>query len=288
MLIKNNQTQKNNEASMNKIKLAVGTFLLTLPQLAHSMEKKETQFNDIPRDVEAMIFEYAARDTKPGDLRLVCKDWQKTMDGREIVTTKQGTKYADIGPVWKKCVHAWYGFTGHEDALNQFLNGKLVCKPNKDNDEGRIEFKISDLRNPFAGQFDLSKCGNAGKYIAIMTGFRKEKIKENKDKVEVWLAPRALIEKFRGSTAKHFEKVLTAWDGKTAPLGLFYTWGNWENLSWCEYLTEKTINEISSKNLYENCRFTRLIQNHHTMLLCPTRHRSLSTLSILCNYFFVF
>jgi hypothetical protein len=237
---------------MNKIQSVVGVFLLTLPQLAHSMENKEIDFNDLPRPVKALIFEYAARDTKPGDLRLVCKDWQKTLDGKEIVATGQGIQYDKIGPVWKKCVHAWYGVPGHEEFFSQFLNGKLVYKPNTDNDEGRIEFKISDLPNPFSGKFDLSKCGDAGTYLAIMTGFRKQKREANKDKIEVWIAPYASIEKFKDSTAMHVEPILEKWDGKKAPLGLFYTWGNWDDLAWYEYLTDQTITELSNKNFHQN------------------------------------
>jgi hypothetical protein len=242
---------------MNNMKSTVAAFLLLSLQSAHSMENKETQFNDLPRGVKGMIFAEVARDSHLetlGDLRMVCKDWRKTVDGKDIPIKGKEFKHSDLAhnSLWKKCTHAWYGCTGHEEDLNQFLNGKLVYKPNKDNDEGRIEFKISDLRNPFAGKFDLSKCGNAGNYTAIMTGFRKQKLEENKDKVEVWLAPRALIEKFKDSTAKHFEKVLTAWDGKTAPLGLFYTWGNWDNLSLYEYLTDKTPKELSNNNLYRH------------------------------------
>jgi hypothetical protein len=237
---------------MNKIKLAVGTFLLTLPQLAHSMEKKETQFNNIPRGVRAMILEEASRYTKPGDMRLVCKDWQKTIDPIVRSEVEKEKPYKEKRLLSQKWLQEQYGVFGDD----QFLNGKLVYKPKKNSNDGMIEWKISDLRNPFAGQFDLSKCGDAGKYIAIITGFRREKVKENKDRVEVWLAPRALIEKFRHSTAKHFEEILTTWDGKTAPLGVFYTWGNWENLEWYDYLTDKTPSQISSKNLFQNWQRT--------------------------------
>jgi hypothetical protein len=240
---------------MKKMKAAVlllGAFHLTAPQSVHSMESKGIDFNNLPRPVKALIFEYAARDTNPGNLRLVSKDWQRTMDGKEVKVTGQGTTYAKIGPVWKKCVHAWYGATGHEEFLNQFLGGKLVYKPNKDNQCGMIELKILDLPNPFAGTFDLSKCGNIGKELAIMTGFRKKKIKTNKNKVEVWFAPRFLIEKSQSSTGNHFEETLKKWDEKAAPLGIFYTWGNWNTLSRYEYLTDKTPSQISNKNLYEN------------------------------------
>jgi hypothetical protein len=276
---------------MNKMRVVLIQlcFLLTLPQRAHSMENKETDFNDLPRPVKALIFEYAARDTKPEDLRLVCKDWQKTMDGKEIVVTKKRkrTSYAGIGPVWKKCIHAWYGFTGHEDVVNQFLNGKLVYKPNKDNNDGMIELRISDLKNPFECEFDLSKCGDAGKYIAIMTGFRKGKYDANKNKVEIWIAPRFLIEKFLESSATHFKPIMNGWNEKNSMLGIFYTWGNWDELSWYEYLTDKSMHDISLKNLRENWEDAAPTLYTPTLAYIPLTHTG-SYLHDQCFSCFVF
>jgi hypothetical protein len=249
---------------IKKIKVVIAPFLafvLAPVQLVHSMENKETHFDSLPRPVKALIFEHASSNTKPGDIRLVCKDWQKTMDGKEIELTQEGTQYADIGPIWKKCVHAWYGAKGHEENLKQFLNGKLIYKLKSANEEGKIELKISNLKNPFAGTFELSMCENVGTYIAVMTGIRKGKVQENADKVEIWITPRFLIEKFLESSAKHFEPLMNGWDESTAPLGLFYNWGDWSDLSWYEYLTNKSPTDISSRNLHENWRNTTVHHN---------------------------
>jgi len=246
---------------MKKMKSAMihlGAFLLTSLQLANSMDNENENFKAISKDVRVNIIEYLSDPQELGNLRLVCKDWRKTVDGKDIPIKGKDFKYSDLADnsLWKKCTHAWYGFTGHEDILNQFLKGKLMYKPNKRNDEGKIEFKISDLKNPFSGQFDLSKCRGANEYLAIMTGFRKGKVEENKSKVEIWIAPYASIEKFKDSTAKHFAPILEKWDEKTAPLGLFYTWGGWDAREWSEYLTNKTTTQISNKNLYENWQET--------------------------------
>ncbi len=225
---------------------------LNCSHFAHGMEKHGSiGFNSrLPIEVKALIMVYAARDTKPSDLRLICKEWTKELDrGKD---EKKVASYQNIGHKMKDCIHAWYGVTGHEEILKKFLNGKLVYRPNKNNNDGMIEFKISDLANPFAGTFDLSKCGDTGKNLAIMTGFRKEKIEENKNKVEVWITSRFLVERFRESNAKHFEPILGNWDGEKAPIGLFYTRGNWDRLAQYECVTNKTLNQISGKNLFEN------------------------------------
>lgn len=230
------------------------------------MENQNVGFNSLlSNEVKPIILVYAARDIEPSDLRLVCSNWKNIIDQGTNKDLEESITYKNIGPVWKQCIHAWYGITkDNEKVMQQFLNGKLLYKPNKDNNEGIIELTILDLKNPFAGMFNLSLCnnpewGNAGKYIAVMTGFRKGKMEKNKDKLEVWISPRFLIEKFKESTAKHFEPILKQWNGKLpfiktwdekiAPVTLFYTLGNWDNLSWYEYSMDKTPAELSTKSL---------------------------------------
>jgi serine/threonine protein kinase len=126
---------------------------------------------------------------------------------------------------------------GHEDVYERFLKGKLIYKPNKENNVGRIELRIADLANPLEGEFDLSKCGDAGKYLSINTGYRKGKRPENKDKVEIWFVPHFLIEKNLSGSASHFKDIMGSWDPLTAPVGTFFTWGSWDNLGWYDYAT---------------------------------------------------
>lgn len=142
---------------------------------------------------------------------------------------------------------------GYEEIYLRFINGKLIYKPNKDNNIGRIELPFSDLPNPLDGTFDLSNCGDIGRYLNINIGYQKEKKEENKNKVEVWIVPRFVIEKNQASSAKYLAPIM---DEFTSPIGIFWTWGGWdqsdEKMSWYDYLTVQDFDELSNgENLFE-------------------------------------
>jgi hypothetical protein len=40
-----------------------------------------------------------------------------------------------------------------------------------------------------------------------------------------------------------------SWPQK-AEIGIFWTWGNWDNLNWYDYLTTNTIEQLGDNNLY--------------------------------------
>jgi len=121
--------------------------------------------------------------------------------------------------------------------FERFLNGKLIYKPNTQNDVGKIELRIAYLPNPLDGEFDLSKCGDVGKYLSIKTGYCKGIKPENENKVEIWFAPHFLIEKNLAGSASHFKDIMGSWNARTAPMGTFFTWGWWYNLGWYDYAT---------------------------------------------------
>jgi hypothetical protein len=131
------------------------------------------------------------------------------------------------------------------EQFERFLNGKLIYKPDPNSDEGMVVMPIADLPNPLEGEFDLSKCGDAGQYLSINTGYRKGLRPENKDKVEIWFAAKFVIEENRQGSASHFKDLPAAWGPvslkgsphRTAPVVTFFTWGNWDNLRWYEYIT---------------------------------------------------
>lgn len=141
---------------------------------------------------------------------------------------------------------------GHEDIYKRFLKGVLVYRPTEGSDVGKIELPIASLINPLESTFDLSSCDDAGKYLSIATGYRKGQISSNANKIEVWLAPRFLIEKDLQGAAKYFAPIMSTWDAKTATIGVFFTWGGWDYLGWYDYLTSKTPDHLSSENLYKN------------------------------------
>jgi hypothetical protein len=138
---------------------------------------------------------------------------------------------------------------GYEDIYRRFINGKLIYKPDPKSDAGKIELPIAALKNPLEGEFDLSQCGDTGKYLSINTGYRKGKRAENANKLEIWFAPRFLIEKQLTSSAKHFREIMDKWDGARAPVGIFWTWGGCDGLDRYDYLTSTSMDEIGSAEL---------------------------------------
>jgi V8-like Glu-specific endopeptidase len=137
---------------------------------------------------------------------------------------------------------------GHEEAYRQFLNGVLVYKPNADG-RGKIELPIRALANPLEGTFDLSRCGDTGKYLSINTGYKKAKIPANKKKTEIWLMPKFLVEANIGGDASWLSGVMSAFD---APYGIVWTNGRWDvDDDNFDYLLSGDVLLDKSKNLCE-------------------------------------
>ena len=113
-----------------------------------------------------------------------------------------------------------------------------------------IKLLVRDLNNPLEGTFDLSCCGDTGKYLSISTGYRKERKPENASKVEIWICPRFLIEKEFNTTASYFKQIMANWTQEKAPVGLFWTNGWWGSLSNYDYLTSQSLDKLSNDNLY--------------------------------------
>ncbi len=140
---------------------------------------------------------------------------------------------------------------GYEEIYQRFFKGELIYRPKgMDKTEGEIRLRIADLKNPLEGRFDLSKCGDAGDYLSINTGYRKGKKEENANKVEIWLTPRFLVEKEQSGSAKHLQGIMGEWN-KEISVGVLYTWGGWDNMSWFEYNITTSKDLMSKKNLYE-------------------------------------
>jgi len=141
---------------------------------------------------------------------------------------------------------------GYEAIYQEFLNGTLIyTDPQSGN---KITLPIRDLTNPLEGTFNLSRCGDTGKYLSISTGYRKRKKPENANKVEIWIAPRFLIEKELNDMAAHFETIMGNWK-QEAQVGIFWTWGGWAaDDPDMDYLTTKNMGDLSKNDLYENWR----------------------------------
>jgi ankyrin repeat protein len=157
---------------------------------------------------------------------------------------------------------------GHEQVYERFLKGVLIYKPNEDNDDGRIVLAIKELKNPLEGTFDLSQCGDTGKYLSISTGYRKVKNPKNADRMEIWFAPRFLVEQQINGPAKHFKRIFPGKWPTTSSVGIFWTWGGDGDLDFYDYLTNQNLEALSNgENLYkkwavagrEHSRWTALI-----------------------------
>ena len=140
---------------------------------------------------------------------------------------------------------------GYEEIYEMFLKGVLVYRPQEGSDVGKVEMPIAALDNPLGGTFDLSYCGDTGKYLSISTGYKKRKIAKNAEKLEIWFAPRFLIEKELETSATHFNSVFDSWN-ISAPVGIFWTWGGWDRLDYFDSLTTKSMEDLETQNLYES------------------------------------
>jgi hypothetical protein len=150
-----------------------------------------------------------------------------------------------------------YELLGYGEAYQKFYNGKLIYRPNKGSDVGKIELRISDLSNPLEGTFDLSRCGDVGKYLSISMGYRKVERVQNANKVEIWFVPRFLIEKEIGinMTAKRF--IFGKWK-ESAEFGIFWTWGGNGALLSLAYIGAEDMDNLSKINLNEKFSWDRV------------------------------
>ncbi len=138
---------------------------------------------------------------------------------------------------------------GHEAVYLRFLKGVLIYRPTAGSEVGQIILPIAQLMNPLEGRFDLSKCGDAGKYLSISTGYRKGKKIENADKLEIWIVPKFIVEKDLTTTAVHYQPIQECW---SSPVGIIWSNGKWDNMNWYDYLATQDFDALSNEeSLYE-------------------------------------
>lgn len=221
--------------------------VFTAPQMIQAMEEETVDlFHDSISDPGGMILEIAIKDRcyefgSAGNIPCVSKIWNNFVN--EPLYTS---------PLCKNPISLQTKYI-YEIHYNTFCNGTLLYRPNPDSDEGMITLKVSDLANSLEGTFDLSGCGDTGQYLSISTGYRKGKIAENANKVEIWLAPRKFIEQeLKAGRAQQFARMFMNWK-PDAQVGIFWTWGNHgaNLLNLFDHLTDQDNLSLCSKNLYE-------------------------------------
>lgn len=155
--------------------------------------------------------------------------------------------------------------TGHEAFYRRLLAGRLEYRPTEGSDAGMVALSIGDLlrsiagsANPLSAAFDLSRCGDAGKYLSINIGYKKAKVPANDDKTEIWICPKFLVERELATTASYLAPIMGQW---AALVGYFWTWGGWGiNADNYNYLLNGLDND---KNIYALCAENFLTRYHH-------------------------
>ena len=140
---------------------------------------------------------------------------------------------------------------GYEAIYERFINGKLIYKPNKENDVGRVELPISDFlargQNPLESTFDLSSCGDARQDLSISTGYRRV-VKSEFGKWEVFITPKFLIEINRGSSASHYTEILGE---QVSPFAFMQNSSEWDDLNKYWYHVTLSDEDLNTQNLYQ-------------------------------------
>jgi hypothetical protein len=76
---------------------------------------------------------------------------------------------------------------------------------------------------------------------------------ENENKTVIGIMPcYRILQEIKDSPKHPFFPLMATLDPDKASVILFWRWGNDTNLTWFDYLTTASVDDISSKNLYEN------------------------------------
>lgn len=222
------------------------------------MEVPEKIFNNWEKDITFVILKETpicqildqgidvSFESSIGDLRLVCRGWQNIIDNEIDPKKSDNTWKQKKQEFFINAVISAYDTKGYGADCKAFLNGKLKYTPDKGDP---IFLPIANLKTPFSGEFDLSKCGKAGEYLSINTGYRKRRIPENVIKYEIWFTPWFIIEKNSECRVPHLNLIFPSWDPQIAPIGIFWNWGNYDDLNSYMSLTNCDFKAISADNL---------------------------------------
>ncbi len=231
---------------MNKnFKLLTASFIIALtlatPQLTHATCEN---LDALPVELKSIIIKRAATDQcsdgeGPLNLALVCKSW------RDIVNEDVNKQ----GPIWK----AWYGILGNEAIFQRFFNGVLQYRPDPTNNDDMVTLYFSHFKkNLFNGTFGRPECVAAADMPLVTTSL-SDFFAPHPDQVVIGFFPHFRAERIVASTPNHpFKAIMGNWDKNIAPVGIFWRWGSWNDLTWYDYLTQSSLADISSRDLYGN------------------------------------
>lgn len=228
------------------IVLVIISLILTAPQQSQALEEQENAIalfpnSNLTQDAQELILKTAIKNNYyefgfAGNNGSVCKAWDKFLNEKRY-----------ISPLYKSTIVNLQILCLDEI----FHNGELIYLPSSDSDEGIIQLKISNLENPLAGTFDLSKCGNTQENLVISTGFHPQEITENK--MIIWIVSRKFIkEELEKGRATQFKMIFPQWK-PNSPIGIFWSFGGCsihEHINIIAIADNLTL--LSSKNLYDH------------------------------------
>lgn len=139
--------------------------------------------------------------------------------------------------------------------LKIFYSGALIYKRN---DKTKVIKPIAELEDPFNGEFNLSDCDKAARYLAISTGWRTQVKPINVGKVEIFICLRNLMMAARAGSASSYKYSLSHWK-TSAPIGIFWNGGEWNRLDDYDFLTSKDITFLSTHDLFKSWYLTTLV-----------------------------
>ena len=194
------------------------------------------------QDVMGVIFKEASKENNPRHLTSVCKFWYNIIRENQDSQGKE-LHYSEMNSFMKELMQIFWE--------SRFYNGILRHTP-RDGSEG-VTLKFSLLNKD--GTFDLSDCGDACQHLVITSNVdRFFKIEEeNKDMTVILITLYSWVEQEINALPIHsFAALMADWNADKAPVGMFWRWGNCEDLTYFDYLTNVSMSTISSMNIYDN------------------------------------
>lgn len=228
--IKEQLSKFENELKASKVKeseaLAEKERLLAAQHAA--LEKQRQEAAAIEEKARLLSLQQEALEQKQREIEV-----QKKLLGEkrrlDEEARKKKTEVIPVRPIGDGIVIPdWITKDADKSVYRMFLGGALIYKK-RELDE--IKMPIAALVNPLEDVFDLSRCGDAGNYLSIRTGYRKGKLTYpnanpgyGTNRIEVWFSPRFLIERELSTTAKHFQSIMSSRRASDSPISLFWSW----------------------------------------------------------------
>jgi hypothetical protein len=215
--------------------------------IAKSEDTEPGPINHMPKDVTEYLLNEIIKDVNPRCLTPVCKSWYSFIREADVNADQiaelhysaTNILHLTMNPFMKKCMHTYWD--------NLFYNGNLRYTPT---DGGQaVSLKFSDLKD---GTFDLSKCGDAGKYLVITENIARF-FNVGEDKTLVGIMPcHRVLQEIKDLPEHPFFPLKATLDPDKASVLLFWRDGDNTNLKRFDYLITASVRDISSRNLYEN------------------------------------